>query len=86
MYSQSMLQERPMLSASLSLKDLLDDRFASNLSEYLSLSVTRSDGDTRISFTTTGSEPVTYSTVIPAVAAIDLQTLVFVAQRDRRGA
>lgn len=84
MFAQSIPEKISTLSDSLSLKDLLDEQCAANLSEYLSLSVTRMDEDTRISFTTTGNEPVTYATVISAVSAVDLQSLVFMIQNDRR--
>lgn len=68
--------------AGISLRDLLDDPH-SPLSDYLSLSVARLGEDTVISLTTTGSDPVTYSTVISSDAVVDLQSLVFVAQHDR---
>lgn len=68
----------------ISLQDLLDDRGGHFLSEYLALSVTRIGDDIVISLTTTDSDPVTYSTVISAVAMVDLASLVFVAQHDRR--
>jgi len=85
MFLQSLPQEMPATAAaSLSLQDLLDDCRGGNLSEYLCLSVTSSDGGTRISITTTGSEPVTYTTVISAVASVDIQSLVFAIQGDRR--
>ena len=86
MFAQSITEKISMLTDRLSLQDLLDEQCAGNLSEYLSLSVTRMDEDTRISFTTTGAEPVTYTTVISAVSAVDLQSMVFMIQNDRRRA
>ncbi len=83
MFSQFLSQEIAVPDR-LSLQDLLDDRAASNFSEYFSLSFSRSDGVTLISLTTTGNEPVTYTTEISNLSAIDLTSLVFVAQRVRR--
>lgn len=88
MFPQPIPQERPTQPSAgmpLSLQDLLDDCGGRNLSEYLSLSLTRLDGDILISLTTTGSEPVTYSAIISATAAIDLQSPVFMLQHDKRG-
>jgi len=64
--------------------DLLDDLNGSQLNDYLSLSVTCLGENTVISLTTTGGDPVTYSTVISSTADIDVQSLVFVAQHDKR--
>lgn len=84
MFSQPIPQEKPTPSASISvsLQDLLDDRDGRDLSEYLSLSVSCENGITRISLTTTGNKPVTYSTVVSSASAIDWPSLVFVVQRD----
>ena len=65
--------------------DLLGDLSGRQTSEYLSLSVTCLGDDTVISLTTTGSDPITYSTVISSTADIDVHSLVFVAQHDRGG-
>lgn len=84
MFSQPIPQEKPTPSASISvsLQDLLDDRDGRDLSEYLSLSVSCENGITRISLTTTGNNPVTYSTVVSSASAIDWPSLVFVVQHD----
>jgi hypothetical protein len=84
MFSHSNSPLSPSSSAGISLRDLLDDRHGF-LSDYFSLSVTRLGENTVISLTTTGSDPITYSTVISSTADIDVQSLVFVAQHDRRG-
>lgn len=84
MFSHSKSPKNPLLSPSLSLKDLLDELNGSQLNDYLSMAVTRLGENTVISLTTTGSDPVTYSTVISSIADIDVQSLVFVAQHDRR--
>lgn len=66
--------------ATLLLRDLLDENFASELTEYLSLSFIQANGEIRISFTTTGKTPITYTTVISAAEKVDFQSLVFFAQ------
>lgn len=78
MFSLSKPQEMAAVSEGITLKDLLCDHCG--MSEYLSVSVTHRDGDTRLSLTTTHSVPVTYSTVIPAVSNFDLHSLVFVME------
>lgn len=85
MISHSKSSQSPLPSPSLSLKDLLDDLSGSLTCEYLSLSVTFLGDDVVISLTTTGSDPITYSTVISSTADIDVYSLVFVAQHDRGG-
>jgi|GEM_PF-1834439 hypothetical protein len=66
--------------AKILLRDLLDERVVSELTEYLSLSLCQTNGEIRISFTTTGSRPVTYATVIPVAEKVDFESLEFVAQ------
>lgn len=70
----------PSPSISLTLQDLLDEHGGRYLSDYLALSVRRVGEDTVISLTTTGTDPVTYSTVIASAEAVDWASLVFVAQ------
>lgn len=85
MFPHSKSPKSSLSSPRLSLKDLLDDLNGSQLNDYLSMAVTRLGEHTVISLTTTGGDPVTYSTVISSAADIDVQSLVFVAQHDRRG-
>ena len=80
MMLQSMPYEFSKMLAKLFLRDLLDETFASQLTEYLSLSFIQSNGEIRISFTTTGKIPVTYTTVISAAEQVDFQSLVFFHQ------
>jgi hypothetical protein len=69
--------------ACVSMQDLLDERLSNGLTEYLAVSVSNSGQDTCIRFTTTGTQPVTYSTVIPAASCLDVDSLVFVAQPEK---
>lgn len=69
----------------LSLDDLLLAEPETGLSDYLSLSLSTCGDHTKISITTTGTNPVTYSAFILASAALDLNTLVFVAQPLKLG-
>lgn len=64
----------------LSLEDLLADEQANMLSDYLSLSIMPLGEDTRISVTTTDTEPTTYSSILYGVASLDLQMLELDAQ------
>ncbi len=80
MMLQSIPQELSKMLAKLLLRDLLNENFAGELTEYLSLSFIQANGEICISFTTTGKTPITYTTVIPAAEKVDFQTLVFVAQ------
>ena len=80
MMLQSLPQELSKMLAKLLLRDLLDESFAGELTEYLSLSLIQSNGEIRISFTTTGKTPVTYTTVIAIAEQVDFESLVFVAQ------
>lgn len=66
----------------LSLQDLLIDAESNALSDYLSLSLSRSGNDARISVTTTGAEPTVYSTVYTGVHEADLQSLLAHLQTD----
>lgn len=69
----------------LSLDDFIASQAEAGLSDYLSLSLS-SEGDfTKISITTVGPEPVTYSALVPAAVTPDWQTLVFVAQPFKLG-
>lgn len=68
--------------ATLSLRDLLIDAENNALSDYLSLSLSRSGNDARISVTTTGAEPTVYSAVYADVHAADLQSLLAHLQTD----
>jgi hypothetical protein len=64
----------------LSLEDLLADEQANMLSDYLSLSIVPLGEDTRISVTTTDTEPTIYSSILYGVPSLDLQMLVLDAQ------
>ncbi|WP_445371559.1 hypothetical protein ACH518_01150 [Methylomonas sp. HW2-6] len=69
----------------LSLDDFIASQTEAALSDYLSLSFS-SEGDfTKISITTVGPEPVTYSALVPVAMTPDWQTLVFVAQPFKLG-
>ncbi|MGR8940548.1 MAG: type I secretion C-terminal target domain-containing protein [Gammaproteobacteria bacterium] len=61
---------------SLSLHDLLIDAESNELSDYLSLSISRAGSDTTVSVTTTDVVPTTYSAVLHGVQETDLQTLL----------
>jgi len=80
MMLQSIPYELSKMLAKLFLQDLLDENFAGELTEYLSLSLIQSNGEIRISFTTTDKTPVTYTTVISAAEKVDFQSLVFSPQ------
>lgn len=66
----------------LSLQDFLLDQGAVK-SDYLSVSVTRSNGVTQIKITTTDAAPITYTAVVPHWEIVDLTVLQFVAQREK---
>ena len=80
MLLHTMPQELSNMLAKLLLRDLLDERFVSELSDYLSLSLTQTNGEMRICFTTTGREPVSYAAVISIAEPVDFKSLVFTAQ------
>ena len=61
---------------SLNLNDLLSDEEIDSLSEYLSLSFEPIGNDTKVSVTTTGESPVTYSSTLTGVTITDLQFLL----------
>jgi len=67
------------------LGDLLLAEPETGLSDYLCLSLSNRDSHTKISITTTGAEPVTYSAFIQANAALDWLSVMFVAQPPRLG-
>ena len=69
----------------LSLDDLLLAEPETGLSDYLCLSLSASGDHTKISITTTGAEPVTYSAFIQANAALDWLSVVFIAQPLKLG-
>ncbi len=71
-------QEKPATHPqnALSLHDLLIDAEADILSEYLALSISHDGIDARISVTTTGADPTTYSSVFSGIQEIDLQSLL----------
>lgn len=72
--------------SALTLAELLATGRNAPLSDYLSLSLSDCGHYTKISLTTTDAEPVTYSALLTDAAQTDLQSLVFVAQGDRRAA
>lgn len=69
----------------LPLADLLLAETETGLSDYLCLSLSSRDDHTKISITTTGAEPVTYSAFVQANAELDWLSVVFVAQPLRLG-
>ncbi|MCQ8180817.1 hypothetical protein NP603_06840 [Methylomonas sp. SURF-1] len=69
----------------LSLDDFLASQAEAALSDYLSLSLSSEGEFTKISVTTIDPEPVTYSVLIPAEAAPDWRSVVFVAQPHKLG-
>ena len=69
-------------NATLSMQDFFSVCQRGDVSEYLSLSFTRNGDSTKVSITTTGNSPVTYSAIIPAAATIDFQSLQLVAHRE----
>lgn len=72
-------------NATLSMQDFFSVCQRGDVSEYLSLSFTRSGDSTKVSITTTGNSPVTYSAILPSAAAIDFQSLELVAHREVLG-
>jgi len=69
----------------LSLDDFIASQAEAALSDYLSLSFSNEGEFTKISVTTVGPEPVTYSALVPAAKTPDWRSLVFVAQPYRLG-
>ncbi len=69
-------------NATLSVQDFFSVCQRGDVSEYLSLSFTRSGDSTKVSVTTTGNSPVTYSAIIPATTTIDFQSLQLLAHRE----
>ena len=82
MMLQFMPYEFSKMLAKLFLRDLLDQSLACELTEYLSLSLIQFNGEIRISFTTTGKTPVTYTTVFSAAEKVDFQSLEFLSQSE----
>lgn len=69
-------------NATLSMQDFFSVCQRGEVSEYLSLSFARNGDSTKVSITTTGHSPVTYSAIIPAATTIDFQSLQLVAHRE----
>lgn len=69
---------------SISLQDLLDENAVGYLTKYLSVSIRHLDDVTKVTLTTTGKSPLSYSAVFPTLAALDLERLVFVVELEGR--
>ncbi|OAI28595.1 hypothetical protein [Methylomonas koyamae] len=69
----------------LSLDDFIASQQDAALSDYLALSFSSEGEFTKISVTTVGPEPITYSAMVSAAATPDWRTLVFVAQPFKVG-
>ena len=60
---------------SLNLQDLLIDEQTDELSDYLSLSIENLGVDTKVTVTTIGDNPITYSSTLSGLSFTDLQYL-----------
>ncbi|MGD0958569.1 MAG: hypothetical protein ABSB19_02045 [Methylomonas sp.] len=75
-----MLLEIMAQEIKLSIQDLLDGRYESSLSKYLSLSIDYLEPDIHISITTADKEPTIYSTSISTAVPVDISALMFEMQ------
>lgn len=66
----------------LSLQDLLNIGQNAIACDYLSLSVTLDGEHARINITTTDAKPITYTAIICDLNALDIDSLLFVAQME----
>lgn len=75
-------EHSPQTQTTLSLQDLLIDAESDALGDYLALSFSHEGTDARISVTTTGADPTTYSSLFSGIQEIDLQALLANLQTD----
>ena len=84
-HSSQQTQSMRRARLALALEDLLLPQSENGLSDYLALSLSDCGDHTKVSITTTDSEPLSYSAFIHIHTPLDLKSVVFVAQPLKLG-